>query len=145
MSLGKVYVGGIPPGLSESELEREFGRFGPLRSVWVARKPPGFAQRTKAPAALRCVHTPHGLEVASGQQLLQQPCKMHHRQSSSCNSTAAVSFYLHFTASSITSDSLLQSNQLLFMHGRKTTSPLFVTAAQHLHINSHLLFGGASC
>ncbi|CAD7695988.1 unnamed protein product, partial [Ostreobium quekettii] len=32
----------LPVGIIESELEEEFARFGPLKSLWVARKPPGF-------------------------------------------------------------------------------------------------------
>eukprot|EP00803_Ostreobium_quekettii_P003923 evm.model.scf_1664.1 EVM.evm.TU.scf_1664.1 scf_1664:20631-24326(-) len=39
----RVYVGNLPVGILESELEEEFARFGPLKSLWVARKPPGFA------------------------------------------------------------------------------------------------------
>ena len=39
----KVYVGDLPKDASEKELERVFREFGSLRSVWVARNPPGFA------------------------------------------------------------------------------------------------------
>ncbi|XP_041365207.1 serine/arginine-rich splicing factor 7-like [Gigantopelta aegis] len=39
----KVYVGDLPREASEKELERHFGYYGRLRSVWVARNPPGFA------------------------------------------------------------------------------------------------------
>ncbi|KAF5828193.1 hypothetical protein DUNSADRAFT_18071 [Dunaliella salina] len=39
----RVYVGNLPPGIHERDLEDEFIRFGRIRSVWVARKPPGFA------------------------------------------------------------------------------------------------------
>eukprot|EP00899_Mesostigma_viride_P010523 jgi/Mesvir1/19472/Mv10494-RA.1 len=39
----RVYVGNIDPRLTERDLEDEFREFGVLRSVWVARKPPGFA------------------------------------------------------------------------------------------------------
>lgn len=39
----RVYVGNLPPETSERDLEDKFGRFGRLRNVWVARKPPGFA------------------------------------------------------------------------------------------------------
>jgi len=39
----KVYVGNLEARVTERELEDEFMRFGTLRSVWVARKPPGFA------------------------------------------------------------------------------------------------------
>lgn len=39
----RVYVGDLGSGGSKYELEREFGTFGKLRSVWVARNPPGFA------------------------------------------------------------------------------------------------------
>eukprot|EP00208_Stichococcus_sp_RCC1054_P007502 CAMPEP_0206134830 /NCGR_PEP_ID=MMETSP1473-20131121/237_1 /ASSEMBLY_ACC=CAM_ASM_001109 /TAXON_ID=1461547 /ORGANISM="Stichococcus sp, Strain RCC1054" /LENGTH=87 /DNA_ID=CAMNT_0053526455 /DNA_START=143 /DNA_END=402 /DNA_ORIENTATION=- len=39
----KIYVGNLPSGIAERDLEDEFIRFGTLKSVWVARKPPGFA------------------------------------------------------------------------------------------------------
>ncbi|XDV53692.1 hypothetical protein PO909_022128 [Leuciscus waleckii] len=39
----KVYVGGLGNGAAKGELARAFSYYGPLRSVWVARKPPGFA------------------------------------------------------------------------------------------------------
>eukprot|EP00193_Tetraselmis_chui_P004392 CAMPEP_0177760344 /NCGR_PEP_ID=MMETSP0491_2-20121128/5218_1 /TAXON_ID=63592 /ORGANISM="Tetraselmis chuii, Strain PLY429" /LENGTH=142 /DNA_ID=CAMNT_0019276239 /DNA_START=45 /DNA_END=473 /DNA_ORIENTATION=+ len=39
----RVYLGNLDPRASEAEVEDEFIRFGKLRSVWVARKPPGFA------------------------------------------------------------------------------------------------------
>ncbi|XP_039253807.2 uncharacterized protein LOC120330893 [Styela clava] len=39
----KVYVGNLGQNGSRDELEREFGRYGKLRNVWVARNPPGFA------------------------------------------------------------------------------------------------------
>ena len=39
----KVYVGDLPRDAEERELERSFGHYGPLKSVWVARNPPGFA------------------------------------------------------------------------------------------------------
>ncbi|XP_063071560.1 serine/arginine-rich splicing factor 3a isoform X1 [Engraulis encrasicolus] len=39
----KVYVGNLGNNGNKAELERSFGYYGPLRSVWVARNPPGFA------------------------------------------------------------------------------------------------------
>lgn len=39
----RVYVGKLGNNGSRRELEKEFERFGPLRDVWVARNPPGFA------------------------------------------------------------------------------------------------------
>jgi len=39
----KVYVGNLGSNASRSELEDEFGYYGKLVSVWVARNPPGFA------------------------------------------------------------------------------------------------------
>ena len=38
---GRVYVGDLGSGGSKPELEREFERYGTLKSVWVARNPPG--------------------------------------------------------------------------------------------------------
>ncbi|XP_051568581.1 serine/arginine-rich splicing factor 3a [Myxocyprinus asiaticus] len=39
----KIYVGNLGNSGNKNELERAFGYYGPLRSVWVARNPPGFA------------------------------------------------------------------------------------------------------
>ncbi|XP_018336917.1 serine/arginine-rich splicing factor 7 isoform X2 [Agrilus planipennis] len=39
----KVYVGDLGNNASKQELEDAFGYYGPLRNVWVARNPPGFA------------------------------------------------------------------------------------------------------
>ncbi|XP_068598331.1 serine/arginine-rich splicing factor 3a [Brachionichthys hirsutus] len=39
----KVYVGNLGSNGNKTELERTFGYYGSLRSVWVARNPPGFA------------------------------------------------------------------------------------------------------
>lgn len=39
----KIYVGNLGNNGNKTELERSFGYYGPLRSVWVARNPPGFA------------------------------------------------------------------------------------------------------
>ncbi|KAI1700535.1 RNA recognition motif domain-containing protein [Ditylenchus destructor] len=38
----KVYVGGLPEDATSQELEDAFHRFGRIRKVWVARRPPGF-------------------------------------------------------------------------------------------------------
>lgn len=37
----KVYIGDLGSGGSKPELEKEFERYGTLKSVWVARNPPG--------------------------------------------------------------------------------------------------------
>jgi len=39
----KVYVGDLSKDAEEKEIERAFGYYGRLKSVWVARNPPGFA------------------------------------------------------------------------------------------------------
>jgi arginine/serine-rich splicing factor 7 len=39
----KVYVGDLPRDAEERDLERSFGHYGSLKSVWIARNPPGFA------------------------------------------------------------------------------------------------------
>ncbi|RZC59134.1 hypothetical protein C5167_006434 [Papaver somniferum] len=41
--MSRVYVGNLDPRVSERELEDEFRVYGVLQSVWVARKPPGYA------------------------------------------------------------------------------------------------------
>ena len=40
---GRVYIGDLPRDASEREIERVFREYGSVRSVWVARNPPGFA------------------------------------------------------------------------------------------------------
>ncbi|XP_077284685.1 x16 splicing factor isoform X1 [Arctopsyche grandis] len=39
----KLYVGDLGNNASKPELEDAFSYYGPLRNVWVARNPPGFA------------------------------------------------------------------------------------------------------
>lgn len=39
----KVYVGNLGNNASKNELEAAFAKYGPLKNVWVARNPPGFA------------------------------------------------------------------------------------------------------
>lgn len=39
----KVYVGNLGSSASKHEIENSFSKYGPLRNVWVARNPPGFA------------------------------------------------------------------------------------------------------
>ncbi|KAL1131796.1 hypothetical protein AAG570_011408 [Ranatra chinensis] len=39
----KVYVGNLGNNASKNDLEDVFSKYGPLRNVWVARNPPGFA------------------------------------------------------------------------------------------------------
>ena len=39
----KVYIGNLAEGASKADIEGAFSKFGPLRNVWVARNPPGFA------------------------------------------------------------------------------------------------------
>lgn len=41
--MSRVYIGDLGSNGSKQELEKEFEHFGPLKSVWVARNPPGFA------------------------------------------------------------------------------------------------------
>lgn len=39
----RVYIGNLGDNASKREIEKEFEYFGPLKDVWVARNPPGFA------------------------------------------------------------------------------------------------------
>lgn len=39
----KIYVGNLRNNASKNELEDTFSKYGPLRNIWVARNPPGFA------------------------------------------------------------------------------------------------------
>lgn len=39
----KIYVGDLGSNATKQELEDAFSYYGPLRNVWVARNPPGFA------------------------------------------------------------------------------------------------------
>ncbi|KAG6409706.1 hypothetical protein SASPL_127748 [Salvia splendens] len=43
LKMSRVYVGNLDPRVTERELEDEFRVFGVIRSVWVARRPPGYA------------------------------------------------------------------------------------------------------
>lgn len=39
----KVYIGDLGDGAEKEEIEDAFSRYGELRNVWIARRPPGFA------------------------------------------------------------------------------------------------------
>ncbi|KAI4376347.1 hypothetical protein MLD38_014118 [Melastoma candidum] len=41
--MARVYVGNLDSRVSERDLEDEFRVFGVIKSVWVARRPPGYA------------------------------------------------------------------------------------------------------
>jgi len=39
----KVYIGGLRDDANKYDIEDAFNRYGVVKNVWVARKPPGFA------------------------------------------------------------------------------------------------------
>jgi len=39
----KVYIGNLSESAVKPDIESAFGKYGPLKNVWVARNPPGFA------------------------------------------------------------------------------------------------------
>ncbi|KAL0915513.1 hypothetical protein M5K25_015939 [Dendrobium thyrsiflorum] len=41
--MSRVYVGNLEPLVSERDLEDEFRVYGVIRSIWVARRPPGYS------------------------------------------------------------------------------------------------------
>lgn len=64
----RVYVGNLDKRVTERELEDEFREFGVMRSVWVARRPPGYAfidfdDRRDALDAIRDMDGKHGWRV----------------------------------------------------------------------------------
>lgn len=66
--MSRVYVGNVDPRATERDLEDEFRMYGVLRSVWVARKPPGFAfvefeDRRDAVDAIRALNGKNGWRV----------------------------------------------------------------------------------
>ncbi|KAL5723665.1 Serine/arginine-rich splicing factor rsz21 [Ranunculus cassubicifolius] len=66
--MSRVYVGNLDPRISDREVEDEFRVFGVLRSVWVARKPPGYAfvefdDRRDAIDAIRALDGKNGWRV----------------------------------------------------------------------------------
>ncbi|KAH9314978.1 hypothetical protein KI387_023605, partial [Taxus chinensis] len=66
--MSKVYVGSLDSRTTEEELEDAFRAFGVLRSVWVARKPPGYAfiefdDRRDAEDAIRALDGKNGWRV----------------------------------------------------------------------------------
>ncbi|XP_057984995.1 serine/arginine-rich splicing factor RSZ21-like isoform X2 [Hevea brasiliensis] len=66
--MARVYVGNLDPRVSERDLEDEFRMYGVLRSVWVARRPPGYAfvefdDRRDAMDAIRALDGKNGWRV----------------------------------------------------------------------------------
>jgi len=51
----KIYIGNLNPRATERDIEDEFGRFGKLINVWVARKPPGTPSVDSFPAVTNAV------------------------------------------------------------------------------------------
>ena len=51
----KVYIGNLGNNASKYDLEDAFAKYGPLKNVWVARNPPGFAFGKSIPSYLRMV------------------------------------------------------------------------------------------
>eukprot|EP00794_Sanderia_malayensis_P013987 gene13987-15445_t len=43
MSSSKVYIGNLGQEVDKESIEQEFSKFGPIKDVWIARNPPGFA------------------------------------------------------------------------------------------------------
>jgi len=39
----RIYIGNLDPGFTQTQMENEVSRFGPTKSVWVAKSPAGFA------------------------------------------------------------------------------------------------------
>ncbi|KAH6941732.1 hypothetical protein HPB50_022943 [Hyalomma asiaticum] len=39
----RLFVGGLDSAMTRDDLEREFGKYGQLKEVWMAQNPPGFA------------------------------------------------------------------------------------------------------
>ncbi|XP_018897924.1 RNA-binding protein 1 isoform X2 [Bemisia tabaci] len=39
----KVYIGNLGNNANKNELEDAFSKYGPIRNIWIARNPPGFA------------------------------------------------------------------------------------------------------
>ncbi|KAL2559730.1 Serine/arginine-rich splicing factor RSZ22 [Forsythia ovata] len=67
-TMSRVYVGNLDPRVSERDLEDEFRIYGVLRSVWVARRPPGYAfidfdDRRDALDAIRTLDGKNGWHV----------------------------------------------------------------------------------
>ncbi|XP_011187673.1 RNA-binding protein 1 isoform X2 [Zeugodacus cucurbitae] len=73
----KVYVGNLGSSASKYEIENAFSKYGPLKNVWVARNPPGFAfvefedrrdaeDATRGLDGTRCCGTRIRVEMSSG-------------------------------------------------------------------------------
>ncbi|KAJ6804001.1 serine/arginine-rich splicing factor RSZ21A-like [Iris pallida] len=66
--MSRVFVGNLEARVSERDLEDEFRTFGVIRSIWVARKPPGYAfidfdDRRDAQDAIRDLDGKNGWRV----------------------------------------------------------------------------------
>ncbi|KAK8936773.1 Serine/arginine-rich splicing factor RSZ21 [Platanthera zijinensis] len=66
--MSRVYVGNLEPRVSERDLEDDFRVYGVIRSIWVARRPPGYAfidfeDHRDADDAIREMDGKHGWRV----------------------------------------------------------------------------------
>lgn len=134
----KVYVGNLGSSASKHEIESAFGKYGPLRNVWVARNPPGFAfvefeDKRDAEDAVRtldgtrCCGTRIRVEMSSGRTRRddrRKPPRRSYRASSSMK--ICVSNFRHRTSSNQPSTS---SSPVLTSESIKSTTKTTTTTA----------------
>ncbi|XP_038075872.1 probable splicing factor, arginine/serine-rich 6 [Patiria miniata] len=77
---GRLYVGSLNPGTSKQDIESEFGRYGSLRDVWLARNPPGFAfiEYDSVADAEKAMRDLDGANIL-GSRIKVEPSKGHQR------------------------------------------------------------------
>ncbi|XP_020671967.1 serine/arginine-rich splicing factor RSZ23 isoform X1 [Dendrobium catenatum] len=71
----KIYVGNLSSRIRELELSNEFRTYGLVRSIWIARNPPGYAfvefdSRQEAHDAIAALDGKHGWRVEMSQRSL---------------------------------------------------------------------------
>lgn len=69
----RVYIGNLDPSFTQQEMENEVRRFGPTKSVWVARSPAGFAfiEFETEDCAQACIEGLHDAKLGQSNVMVQ--------------------------------------------------------------------------
>ncbi|CAB16494.2 RRM domain-containing protein [Caenorhabditis elegans] len=68
----QVYVGNMPFDATEKEIEAVFSVMGPIKSIWMAKRPPGFAFVTFK----RTVHAFDAVKYLNGKKICDLEAKV---------------------------------------------------------------------
>ncbi|XP_053683686.1 serine/arginine-rich splicing factor 2-like [Sabethes cyaneus] len=142
----KVYVGNLGSSASKHEIESAFGKYGPLRNVWVARNPPGFAfvefedkrdaeDAVRSLDGTRCCGTRIRVEMSSGRTRRDDRTRRPRRSYRASSSMKLnVSNFRHRTSSNqpSTSSSTIEISATINSTTKTTTTTTAITTTKKI-------------